>query len=214
MDVKGSADLRNALQLLSDVSRMRGDKRFDGWRREHRGEIEAAALAVLRSAQSELKEHVGYRPGNGLERSALVRIHQTIELALSAVARGDDGRPGRRSKQLQLEASDGEPAAICIGRRRFPNQLNGDGCGVVFYDVAHKRGAWFNSYCAECRRTERQRRALAQAEKVREREGPRPALLWRHDGRRLFHVRCACGRYFFTTDSRRTTCTTCHYRHR
>jgi hypothetical protein len=176
-----------------------------------RAEIHAAARLVIEHRQQELAEHVGFTPRDGMERSAMTRIWRSLDDAYRALERADGTRD--RAKAAQLELSRDEPLMICVGAIRFPDQLIGDGCGRVDYDVPHARGAVFARYCSECRGTRQPRREQKAIARARDRAS-RVGRVWGSSlslgSQRTFTTRCECGRIFSTTDVRRTTCGCCH----
>jgi hypothetical protein len=161
----------------------------------------------------------GFRPRTHAERADLVEIARQLDQARRVAERSSGGtrKPGR-AKQLQLEASGGRPLRPCIGKTgtiRVDGEIRigkaaGDGCGVIFADSTSNRWPSFAGYCPECRKKRHLRREQERAEQARKRGA---GLGWRHDGRRWFHVKCSCGRYFFTSVPHRTSCKRCHDGH-
>lgn len=185
-------------------------------------EVRAAAHLVFVAVQSEFDVRgEGFRPHYHAERTALFDLWRAQRQAEKAGAVDPDDKTAPRvgrAKQLQLEASKGQPLAACIGRscckrpplsdsatseRRVVFFSRGDGCGIIFRDSISLKRPWFHSYCPDCRK-----RKLG-----RELKGRLEAGLWGRqsvplpDGSCYFIGKCSvCSEVFKTFDVRQQRC--------
>jgi hypothetical protein len=193
-------------------------------------EIRAAAHLIFLAVQSELEMRgEGFQPRYHAERTALFDLWQAQRQAEKAGAVDPDDRTAPRigrAKRLQLEASNGQPLAVCIGRSwrnrpplpdsaTSPGRIvflsRGDGCGIIFRDSVSLKRPWFHSYCPDCRKRKLDR----------ELKGRLEAGLWGRqsvplpDGSRYFIGKCSvCGDVFKTFDVRQLRCQKHHDDHR
>jgi ribosomal protein L33 len=167
-------------------------------------------------ARYELIQHELERIGEGkaIPRVMFRDVRKTLELARDALG-------PVQAKQAQLEATDGRPLTVCLGRHygdhlRFPelrSLLNAeivwdpsDGCGVVFADATTSSRPVFARYCPVCREfPEARRRAGILARSIAVWAG-RFAVAggWR--------LTCTgCGERFFATTPQRRRCDRCQH---
>jgi hypothetical protein len=193
-------------------------------------EIRAAAHSIFLAVQCEFEMRgEGFQPRYQAERSTLFELWKAQRQAekAGAVDPGDRRAPRvGRAKQLQLEASKGQPLAVCIGRSwrnrpQLPDSATspgrivflsrGDGCGIIFRDSVSLKRPRFHSYCPSCRKRKLDR----------ELKGRLKAGLWGRqsvplpNGSRYFIGKCSvCGDVFKTFDVRQSRCQKHHDDHR
>jgi hypothetical protein len=168
-------------------------------------EVDESANVLFAFAQDALRwaKHNGYA-----SRSALLRVRGLQDLAFAAVLAKSGSR---RAKQLQLEASGGDPLTVCVGdlatrlsdlrdvldprgeleEYRIPTIYWNSGCGAICADSSSlsRRRKW----CETCRKRSSSRNGRRVSEIVRA-WGPRE---------------CACGSSFTPTRPQRVRCDRC-----
>jgi hypothetical protein len=196
--------VRLELRLCCDFNLRRGD----GVVVATDAELDRAARLVFAAVQRELdRRGVGFRPRVHTDRTALFKIWRAADQA----RRVNGWRPAK-AKQLQLEATGGQPLAVCIGRLfrdGLSHSQRGDGCGAVFLDSTSLKPPKFASYCPECwqRKFVRELDARRRARYRGSQAVPLP------DGSYLYFAKCRCGQVFKTDDVRQYRCENCRIAH-
>ncbi len=117
-----------------------------------------------------------YRERDALAENEARSVVAIQELAIRIVTRRMGGS-SRRAKEAQLQASHGEPLAVCVGTLTvdWVRFLDGStvigrrhGCGAVFPDTVRTSGHVWATTCPECRakRSERRRSAVRSTKRL------------------------------------------------
>jgi hypothetical protein len=193
--------VRLELRLCCEFNYRRGDRVVVATD----AELDRAMRLVFTAVQCELdRRGVGFRPRVHTERTALFKIWRAADQARQVIG----WRPAE-AKRIQLEATGGQPLAVCIGklfRDGLTHSHSGDGCGAVFLDSTSLKPPKFVSYCPQCRERKfvRELDARRRARYHGRQAVPLP------DGSYLYFAKCWCGQVFRTDDVRQTRCWTHH----